>query len=325
MKKSIKIAINILVLLLIGGFVWYMIRSVGKDESQTKQLETVEKDDFISPYELVSSIEIKSPIRSFEWYEEQLFVSAKDSVLIFDLLGNKRKSFPVNIENRDIEIEDDIVYVLYPTKIETYSLSGEKMKEWEACSDNSDYCSMALSAEFVFVTDAENKNICQYTKKGDFIRFIKSPNGFIIPSYSFDIVNINDTLYCANSGRHLIESYTLNGEYITAWGKSGEEAGAFAGCCNPAYLARTSQGSILTSEKGNPRISCYDKNGKFRTMLLNDKLLGGGSSAYQIKTDYDYIFTAGNKQISIFRFNPNLTKHSSCAGCTVDCPLRKDI
>lgn len=323
MKKSIKIAINIFIFLLIGGFVWYMIHAVSQDESQVEQLETMEKDNFVSPYKLVLSFDVKSVIHSFELYKNQLFVSTKDSIFIFDLSGNKLNHFPINAESRDMEIKDDIIYVLYPIKIATYSLSGEKINVWNSCSDNSDYCDMALSDNFIFVTDAENKNICQYSEEGNFIRFIKSPNGFIIPSYSFDILNINDTLYCANSGRHQIESYTINGEYIAAFGKSGEEAGAFAGCCNPAYLAKTSRGDILTSEKGNPRISCYDKNGKFRTILFNDKLLGGGTLACKVKPFEDYIFIAGKEKISVFQFDSGLAEKTACASCPADCPMKK--
>ncbi|MDR2916554.1 MAG: hypothetical protein LBV74_17290 [Tannerella sp.] len=325
MNKSIKILINILVFLLIGGFVWYMIHTVNKDESPVEQSEVLENDDFISPYRLVSSFETKGTIRSFDLYKDHIYVSAKDSVFVFDLSGTEHHHFSIAADHRDMIIKDDRIYLLYPARIEIYTLSGEKLKEWEACSEHSDYCSMTLSTDYIFVTDAENKNICQYTREGNFIKFIKSPKGFIIPSYSFDIINMNDTLYCANSGRHSIESYTLNGDFITAFGTSGEEAGAFAGCCNPAYLAQTSRGDILASEKGIPRISCYGKNGKFRTILFNSKLLGGGNTAYEVKIADDYIFTAGNKQISIFRFDPELAEQSSCAGCTADCPMRENI
>lgn len=322
MKKSMKITLNILVFLIIVGFAGYMIHSVGKGESQSDQLQVIEKEELNSPYELLSTFDVKSEIHSFELYKNQLFVSSEDSVFLFDLQENKLNSFAINSDNRDIKIQDDVIYILYPAKIETYSLLGQKINEWSACSDNSDYCAMTLSADYVFVTDTENKNICQYSKDGNFIQFIKSPNGFIIPSYSFDILNIDDTLYCANSGRHLIESYSIDGKYITAFGKSGDEAGAFAGCCNPVYLAKTSRGDILTSEKGNPRISCYDKTGKFRTILLNNKLLGGGTSACQIQVNDDCIFIARNNKISVFQFDAKSLVNSSCAGCPADCPMK---
>ena len=91
---------------------------------------------------------------------------------------------------------------------------------------------MALTGDFVFITDAQNKNIVKYSREGNFKTFIDSPRDFIIPSYSFDILSYNDTLYCVNSGRHLIESYTLDGDFIAAFGGSGTEHGFFAGCCN---------------------------------------------------------------------------------------------
>jgi hypothetical protein len=133
------------------------------------------------------------------------------------------------------------------------------------------------------------------------VRFIKSPEGFVIPSYSFDIICINDTLYCANSGRHKIESYTLDGEFIASFGEPGAQAGSFAGCCNPAFLAATPSGEILTSEKGRPRISCFKKDGNFQEILFDDKMLNNGTKACKmhVSTDGD-IYIASGSAISIY-------------------------
>ena len=68
------------------------------------------------------------------------------------------------------------------------------------------------------------------------MKFIQSPSGFIVPSYSFGITNIDGVVYCSNPGRHLVESYSPEGEYISSFGKPGGAAGLFSGCCNPVYL-----------------------------------------------------------------------------------------
>lgn len=299
MNKSLKIIINIAILLVVAGFIWYMVRSVNKDE--TTYAETRQETPFNSRYKKVSSFDLPQEINRFELYNGKLYISARQSVYICDTGGNQLASFTGKDGVRDITVGNNRIYVLYPTFIEAYSEEGVLVYEWEACSELSDYCSIALAGDFVFVTDAENKNICQYTTEGNFVRFIKSPRDFIIPSYSFDIESRNDTIYCVNSGRHLVESYTLDGKFIAAFGGPGGEAGFFAGCCNPAYITFTPDGEIMTSEKGNPRISSFERNGTFREVILNSRLLGGGNKAYEIRTDGSQLFAAGKKTINIFQ------------------------
>ena len=306
MNKSLKIIINIAIFLVVIGFIWYMARSVNKEE--TTYAETQQEEPFNSRYKEKFSFELPEEINRFELYNGKLYISAGQSVYLYDTGGNRITSFHVKPGVRDIATGENGIYILYPTFIEVYSEDGILIREWEACSELSDYCSFALAGEFVFVTDTENKNICQYTHEGNFVRFIKSPRGFIIPSYSFDIVSRNDTIYCANSGRHLVESYTLNGDFIAAFGGPGSEAGFFAGCCNPAYITLTPAGELLTSEKGNPRISSFERNGKFREVILNSRLLGGGNKAYEVCTDGERLFVAGKKIINIYQLPPALTQ-----------------
>jgi len=299
MNKSLKIIINIAIFMVVIGFIWYMARSVNKDE--TTYAETRQEAPFDSRYEKVSSIHLMQDINRFELYDGKLYASSGQSVYIYDTAGNQLASFHIKADVRDITVGEDRIYVLYPTFIEVYSKDGAFVHEWEACSELSDYCSFALAGDFVFVTDAENKNICQYTSEGNFVRFIKSPRDFIIPSYSFDIESRNDTIYCVNSGRHLVESYTLDGKFIAAFGGPGGEAGFFAGCCNPVYITFTPNGELITSEKGNPRVSSFERNGTFREMLLNSRLLGGGNKAYEVRADEDRLFVAGGKMINIYQ------------------------
>jgi len=310
MNKGFKITLNILLFALIAGFGYYMVHSIiSENETIILNDENVE-NRFISPYQKTNSIKTTSDIFCFDIYENGIYVAWSDKISVFDLSGKHQRDFNIAAGVRDIAVDgrdgacpaSTAIYLLYPTRIDVYSVDGEKQGEWEACSDNSDYCSLTTTDEYVFVTDAENKNIVQYDKQGSLVRFIKSPKGFVIPSYSFDIININDTIYCSNSGRHKIESYTLDGEFIASFGTSGTQAGAFAGCCNPAYLAKSSYGDILTSEKGNPRISSYGKEGKFHAVLFDSNALGGGTVAYKMRVLEENIYIANRNIISIYKY-----------------------
>jgi len=322
MHKTLRVILNLLIFALIIGFVWYIANSLGKNESVWGGEAAYGQLEGVSPYKKINTIQVKSDIINFDLSDEHIYIAVNHAVMIYSKAGILVKQISVGKEIRDIKVEDDQIYLLYPSEIEVFTLEGEKLTGWLAYRNSSDYCSMALSSEYIFVTDAENKNICRYTKEGEYLGVIISPNSFIIPSYAFDIINIQDTIYCVNSGRHRIESYTLEGKYIGSFGKSGGEAGSFAGCCNPVYIAATQYGDIITSEKGNPRISCYSRDGKFRTVLLDSKMLGGGTNAYSVKVQDDKIFVAGKNTLTEFVFDHRLAAQSSCAGCLVECPLR---
>jgi len=324
MNKTLKITLNILVFVMIAGFGYYMVHSIGSEKTTIQSHEENAESVFVSPYKKTNSFDAASNIICFDICENTIYAALSDKISVFNLSGKHQRDFSIKAGARDIVIADVAIYLLYPARIDLYSLDGEKKGEWEACSDNSDYCAITTTKDYVFVTDAENKNIVQYDKQGRLVRFIKSPEGFVIPSYSFGIVNINDTIYCSNSGRHKIESYTVEGEFIASFGVAGTQAGAFAGCCNPVYLEKTVGGHILTSEKGNPRISCYGRDGKFRTVLFDSNALGGGTTAYRMRAIGENIYIANKRTISIFKFDPPLSE-KSCTGCEADCPLRKGV
>jgi hypothetical protein len=285
----------------------------------------IRKEAFTSPYKLVSSFSVPDRIESFELVGDNLVVAASNNIFIYDRTGSLLNNFAVGSNLRDIAVDEGNIYLLFPTRIEVHSQDGEWLRDWEACSDQSDYCSMAVAPGSVFVTDAANKNICKYTKDGNFMGFIQSPNGFVIPSYSFGITYTNGTIYSSNSGRHVVEKYSPDGEYLGSFGKAGGATGMFCGCCNPVHLAYTSTGEIITSEKGNPRISCYGMDGEFRSLLLDSKSLGGGNTAYDIKVFDDKIYVAGNNLVSTFQYDKILAAKTACSDCGVDCPLRQGI
>lgn len=283
------------------------------------------KDNFSSPYKLVSSFSVPDQIEAFELIGENIIAAASNNIFIYDRAGGLINNFAIASNLRDIATDTQNIYLLFPARIEVYNLAGEWLHEWEACSDQSDYCSMAITPDALFVTDAANKHICQYTRGGNFIRFIQSPEGFVIPSYSFGIAYADEVLYCSNPGRHKVEKYTPDGEYIGAFGKAGGAIGMFCGCCNPVHLAYTATGEIITSEKGNPRISCYSPDGEFRSLLLDRKTLGGGNTAYDIKVENDKIFVTGKNLISTYQYDKVLAAATGCSGCGVDCPLREGM
>jgi hypothetical protein len=118
-----------------------------------------ERDIFVSPYKRVSSFSIPGDIKAFGQYDNKLYVAVSNAILVFDYYGKTLHRFPAGEVIRDMAVNEEGIYLLYPAKIEVYTQEGKLMREWEACSELSNYCSFALASSWVFVTDMANKNI----------------------------------------------------------------------------------------------------------------------------------------------------------------------
>ncbi|MDR2466759.1 MAG: hypothetical protein LBD35_05135 [Prevotellaceae bacterium] len=290
---------------------------------------TPERDGntFVAPYRLVASFETGGAVHCFDVADDKFFAALPDRIAVFDAAGARLAEFAAARETRDIAVASDGVYLLHPAGFDAVSRDGAPLRSAEACSPDSDYCSFALTDTHVFVTDAANKHICKYTRNGVFVKFIDSPNRFIIPSYTFGIEAANGMIYCSNSGRHSIERFSEEGDYLGSFGKAGGAEGTFAGCCNPVHVTGTPWGDIITSEKGVARISCYGGDGTFRGTLLASRELGRGAKAFDVKTEGDKLHVAGEGRISTFKYDKQAAAlaaaaAASCGNCAVNCPLR---
>jgi hypothetical protein len=285
---------------------------------------TTKPEMFISPYRLVASFECPATIQAIAQHSDVVYAATANTVSVYSARGELQRQFLIaETTVRDMAVDDEAIYLLHPAKIGVYSFDGRMLREWEACSDLSNYCSLALSRDFVFVTDVNNKNICKYTRSGNFAAFISSPNRFVIPSLTFGIDCIDDVLYCSNSGRHQVEKYSLDGQYLGTFGQHGTAPGLFTGCCNPVHLSHTANGDVITSEKGSPRICCYGRDGSFHSMLLDTKAMNGGYAACDVKVWNDRMYVAGRNKVSIFRYDRTTASAGTCASCNIDCLLRK--
>ena len=282
-------------------------------------------DDLKSPYRKVSAFAVPARIDALDVNGDDIYIAAGGNVSVYAADGTVKSSFPVKLSLRDIVFHDNRIYVLYPASVSVNDLSGAVVGGWEACSDESDYCQMTVFSEGVYVTDAQNKNICRYSLDGGFRGFIDSLDGFIVPSYSFGITNISGKVYCSNPGRHRVEVYEPDGSFVKSFGRSGADDGGFSGCCNPVHLAATPNGDIITSEKGVPRISCFGQDGLFHAVLLDDLALGRGTSAREVRLKDDLLIVAGENDVSMFRYDPAFAESTACGGCVLNCPLRKGV
>ncbi len=321
-----SLALGALFIGVMGREVWKMLTNPAEifyDAKGTKRLhDAIERAQFVSPYRRTFGFVAPDEILALELMDDQIALATPNHVYFYGLDGSLNESFPIRSDVRDMASYDGKLYLLFPSRVEVYNSAGDAIQEWEACSDDADYCSLTVFDGGVFVTDASAKNICQYHLDGTLARFIKSPNGFIVPSYSFGITNMDGKVFCSNPGRHQVEQYSADGEFMGAFGKSGAGAGEFSGCCNPVQITTTSSGELLTSEKGLPRISCYSADGTFRSILLDGEALGGGHAAYDVRVAGDKLIVTGGKKVSVFQYDDRRAAQTLCGSCTLDCPMK---
>ena len=312
-----------------GKLIWNMFRQPEKMFFVDGDESAAAPDEAPSPYRKLASARIETEIEAFDLLGDRMVVAGGNLVTLYSPEGEVESRFGAGPDIRDLVVAGDEIYILFPAHIDVYSLDGHHLRGWEACSDESDYCSMAVTPKSVFVTDAAAKNICQYAADGSLVRFINSPAGFVVPSYSFGIAHREGVVYVSNPGRHRIEKYDEEGQFLGAFGQAGTDPGSFSGCCNPVHLSVSPAGEIITSEKGLPRVSCYSPEGEFRSFVLNGKSLGGGHDAYEARIGADgRVFVAGKHSLAVYKYDSALAGASStaCSLCGIqDCPIRRGI
>ena len=333
MNKTAKILINIAVFLLVIGFTWFLIHSSRRHDVTLATMRAEQpfepRFELHNSFEILKNFEEPQEIIRFQLHDGRLYILTEGLVFIYELAmmswtpapgtevppgtstmgvtGLYVSSFAVNPEARDlaVDLEREMIFVLYPTRIEVYSLDGTLIREWESGNHQTSFCSIGIAGDHVFASDAGNRVLAHYSYDGEPMRNIISPNRFIIPSIpSFDVDSFNDTLFVINSGSHLIERYTQFGQYVSSFGTSGVEPGSFAGCCNPIFISFTPDGYLITSEKGAPRVSLFTRDGKFVEVLLTSSLLSDNpfeTRPFETRMCYfGMLFVANRNRIMIF-------------------------
>jgi hypothetical protein len=127
----------------------------------------------------------------------------------------------------------------------------------------------------VLICDRRSGEVLEHFGKKDPVR---GNPGFNVPSPYFALAVAPDgQLRVANTGLLRVETYTLDGRFVSSWGGPGMKIDRFCGCCNPAYFALTRSGDFITSEKGLARINVYAADGSYKgavagpNMLVTDK------------------------------------------------------
>lgn len=243
--------------------------------------------------------------------DDKVYVSGSLSVLEFDQDGSRRFSFPVEEPVRCLAAgQDRNLYLGMEDHVEVYGQKGQRQARWGSLGEEAIITSIAVAGDNVFVADAGNKIVWKFDKSGARLQRIGDKDesrdipGFIIPSPYFDVaVDSDGFLWAADTGRHSLENYTVDGRFRTSWGKFSMDIQGFCGCCNPIHFALLEDDSFVTSEKGIPRVKIYNRIGELVSVVALADRFDEGTTGLDLAVGSDqkiYVLDPAQKLVRIF-------------------------
>jgi hypothetical protein len=205
----------------------------------------------------------------------RLYLAAGNYVSILDRAGGLVSEIVLSAPVRCAAVATDgTLYVSLRDHVEVLDAEGQRRAQWESPGKRTWFTGLAVSENEVFATDAGDRVLLRYDRTGKLVKRIGQRNlargipGFVVPSPYFDVkVHRDGRLRVTNPGRHRVETYTVAGDLEGAWGKFSTAIEGFCGCCNPISIALLPNGSIVTCEKGLPRVKVYSIDGRFESVV----------------------------------------------------------
>jgi hypothetical protein len=248
-----------------------------------------------------------------------IFVAGNKEVLVFSKEYKKTGGFQIDSIPNCIALGNHKdVYIGIANHVEVYESNGKKINRWKGLNNKGYITSIAVHGNDVYVADAGNRVVLRYTREGRLLNQIgkKDPSkgigGFIIPSMYFDVAfGVDNDLWIANPGKHTLENYSEDGEFISSWGMASMQMEGFAGCCNPVHFSILPDGYFVTYEKGLDRIKAYNQTGKFACVVAGPTGLSNkpnynctyGTSVNDITIDYQgsiYVVDALSNLVRVY-------------------------
>jgi sugar lactone lactonase YvrE len=216
--------------------------------------------------------------------DDKIYVAGDRTVLIFDAQGRKLAERtlvdPPGCLTVDLASHAGRVYVGMADHVEVYAEDGSRLAVWPSLSPKALLTSLAAGREDFFAADAGNRIVWHYDLEGKLLGRIGDRDvkhdvpGFVVPSPYFDLaLDPDGLLWVVNPASHHLMAFNARGQLKVSWGKTSLAVDGFSGCCNPANIAILPDGSIVTAEKGVPRIKVYSSAGDLAAVVAGPETL----------------------------------------------------
>jgi len=208
--------------------------------------------------------------RGIAFANQKLYIISDSLLQVITLNGKELLRTKLPASPTCITVNEKNIYISFKDFFAGYDLTGKVVLSCSQTDKKTQFTSIAVKDQLLFIADAGNRRVLRYTTGGKYMDAFdgksdkNDKHGFIIPSPYFDLAfNKDGELWVVNPGKRSLEQYKDNGTYRTFW--TNEEVGieGFWGCCNPAHFAFMADGSFVTSEKNNVRIKVYKPSGEF--------------------------------------------------------------
>lgn len=138
----------------------------------------------------------------------------------------------------------------------------------------------------IFAADSGERLIWRMAADGKLLGQIQpAENGFTVPRAFFPIAWRNGQLVVVDPGRHQIQTWSPDGRLLAKWGERSRDPGGFAGCCNPVGFAALADGTVVTAERGQPRVKQFSADGQLRRVLAGPESFAASLQAARAEAD----------------------------------------
>ncbi len=215
---------------------------------------------------------IPSPVALAVDETGNILVSGNKTILKLSPSGKETGRFAINAPSVAMAVSpDSLVAVLCGNKCDLVAEKNGEIQMSIPLPENAIPTSVAIDDKSAYVADAGNGAVWRYSlKTGKLLNAIgrgdkdKEIPTLIIPSPHFDVAVASDgSIWLANTGRHMLESFSPDGVFRYSWKRPANGPKGFSGCCNPSNFTITPAGLFVTAEKNIPRVKIYDQAGKF--------------------------------------------------------------
>src|SRR5664279_829640 len=261
-KKLISVLSVVVIVVFIGYIVFDVSKSSGSEKVQIKKADSTDVPD---AWKIVRELKVNDgKLEAVTISTDRIYLGGGSFVSCYDndlkLIWNLKTTAPVT----SISNSGDSIFASTATQILVINSSGKLLSDWGPFEDSSIITSVTSNRKFVAFADAGTKIVFLLDKGGEVKKMIgQGDKQFVIPSPYFEVVlDGNNNLYTANTGKHRVETRNLNGDVLSYFGRPGTGPDYFCGCCAPPHFVVLPNG-FVTSEKGINRIKILNKKGEF--------------------------------------------------------------
>ncbi|MCL2689876.1 MAG: hypothetical protein FWE57_08540 [Chitinispirillia bacterium] len=242
---------------------------------------------------------------------DRVYIGSGKALFIVDTLGRHLNAVAMDDTVRGITThENGDIYIASQKRISVLDSAGVKKHSWDMENERTFFTSAAVSGKYIFIADAGERIILISDTAGKPLGRIgdkdsaRGISGFVIPSANFGLaIGQDGSLWAANTGRHKLQNFRVNGDLITEWGEAGAQTAAFCGCCNPVSFTILGDGSFVTGEKGFSRVKIYNQAGIFVTVVAPPSIFLGPKAITALAADSQgTIYIADSYEKTIRRF-----------------------